>query len=455
MSLSELGMQNSLLQPEVSSMILPVSIKYRACLWALIFFLAHPVFSWASVSFIPPITSNIGEVKIYLLTRGAGADVYTKYGHTMIRVVDSSNNMDVAYNWGAFDFNQPGFIVKFLRGLLPYHLAISPTHFEVRISDIEQRWLVQEQLNMTDKQKAALLLELNREAQPDRRYYRYLFFTDNCSTRPRDFIDKALGGKVATSFQGKGSGSTFRDKVMNYNASVPILAMGQDVILNREVDHGISQWEEMFIPLKLREYLLSMPAYNDDGSVRAGERLLSGTTTLTHYPDPVNSLYNGYVIFWVFLGTPILLGMVLYLKTSFRKAGIRIFGLALTVWGAVSGMFGLYLTLAWAFSEHMVVHHNANLWVFWPMDWYFLFLGGMLLWKGVPLCKGSLLSKFTVWLVLGHLVALGIYGILAIGGFFMQYVTRVFVYFGLSALLLYCLTLYLTAFRWRELGRKY
>jgi hypothetical protein len=79
----------------------------------------------------------------------------------------------------------------------------------------------------------------------------------------------------------------------------------------------------------------------------------------------------------------------------------------------------------------------------------------MLLWKGVPLCKGSLLSKFTVWLVLGHLVALGIYGILAIGGFFMQYVTRVFVYFGLSALLLYCLTLYLTAFRWRELGRQY
>ena len=84
-----------------------------------------------------------------------------------------------------------------------------------------------------------------------------------------------------------------------------------------------------------------------------------------------------------------------------------------------------------------------------------LFLGGMLLWKRIPLRRGSLSSKFTVWLILGHLVALGIYGILAIGGFFMQHVTWVLVYFGLSALLLYCLTLYLTAFRWRELlGRR-
>ena len=50
---------------------------------------------------------------------------------------------------------------------------------------------------------------------------------------------------------------------MAYNASAPILAMGQDVFLNREVDRRIDRWEEMFVPLKLREYLLSMPAFDD------------------------------------------------------------------------------------------------------------------------------------------------------------------------------------------------
>ena len=336
-------------------MILPVRIRYHACLWVLILLLVQPAFSRASETFIPPIPADAGQVEIYLLTRGAGDEAYTKYGHTMIRVVDPSHNLDVAYNWGMFDFRTPGFIVKFLRGLLHYHLGIPATRSEVGISQNEHRWLVQERLNLTDRQKAALLVELNREAQPDRRYYRYLFFTDNCSTRPRDVIDRALGGKIAARFQGKPSGSTFRDEVMEYNASAPILAMGQDVILNGEVDRGISQWEEMFAPLKLREYLLSMPAYNDDGTERPGEKLLTATTTLVSYPDPVSAPYSGYAVVWLLLGIPVLAGMALYARPAFRELGIRIFGLVLAVWGAVSGGFGLYLTLSWAFSEHTVV----------------------------------------------------------------------------------------------------
>jgi hypothetical protein len=431
---------------EAAVMITPARLRSRLCLWALLLLLAHPAFARAGATFIPPRPADIGDVEIYLLTRGAGADVYTKYGHTMIRVVDPSHRLDVSYNWGAFDFEAPGFSVKFLRGFLLYYLAISPTHFEVRISDIERRWLVQERLNLTDGQKAALLALLHREAQPDRRFYRYLFFTDNCSTRPRDFIDRALGGQIAARFRGKESGATFRDKVLEHNASAPVLAMGQDVLLNRDVDRGISQWEEMFVPLKLREYLLTLPAYDDDGRERAGERLLSGTTTLVRHPDPVASPCNGYEIFWLFLGTPLLLGMALYRKASFQRAGLRLFGLALAGWGAVSGIFGLYLALAWAFSEHTVVWRNANLWVFWPVDWVLLVPGGLFLWKGAALCEGGRLTKVTAWLALGHLAALGLYGLLALGGFFGQDVTRVLVYFGPLALLLYGMVLFLTAY---------
>ena len=144
--------------------------RFHACLWVLILLLVQPVFSWASATFIPPVPADTGQTEIYLLTRGAGDEAYMKYGHTMIRVVDPSHNLDVAYNWGMFDFRTPGFIVKFLRGLLLYHLGIPPTRYEVGVSQSEHRWLVQERINLTDRQKAALLLELNREAQPDRRY---------------------------------------------------------------------------------------------------------------------------------------------------------------------------------------------------------------------------------------------------------------------------------------------
>lgn len=430
-------------------MILPVNVKSQVSLFALLFIMCFPAIGRASVSFIPPMPTNPDTVEIYLLTRGAGADVYTKYGHTMLRIVDPGNNLDVAYNWGAFNFGEPGFIVKFLRGFLRYYLDISPAYFEVRISEIEQRWLVQERLNLTRRQKITLLAALNREAQPERRYYRYLFFYDNCSTRPRDVIDEALEGKLAANFQGQQSGATFRNKVMEYNASVPILAMGQDVILSSEVDHRMSKWEEMFIPLKLREYLLLLPAYNDDGSVRNG-KLLSDRTILVSFPDPADPPLNGYVIFWVLLGTPLLLGMVLYFKTSFKKAGLRIFGLALSLWGAISGIFGLYLVIAGVFSEHTVVQNNANLLIFWPLDWYFLFWGGMLLKRGGLPRQGSVPSKITIWLVQRHLAVLGIYGLLVIGGFFRQDVTRVLGYFGLLALLFYSLTLYLYGFRLRK-----
>ena len=70
----------------------------------------------------------------------------------------------------------------------------------------------------------------------------------------------------------------------------------------------------------------------------------------------------------------------------------------------------------------------------------------MLLGKGVLPLPDSLLAKLTVWFVLGHLAALGIYGLLAIGGLFTQDVMRVLGYFGSQALLLYGLILYLSGF---------
>lgn len=389
----------------------------------------------ASQSFIAPAPDDIGAVDIYLLTRGAGKDVYTKYGHTMIRVVDPSHDLDISYNWGTFNFGDKGFIIKFLRGFLLYHLDISPTPYEIRVSQYEGRWLAQERLNLTLKQKAALLAILNRESQPERRYYRYLFFTDNCSTRPRDFIDEAIGGKIAERFKNVKTDRTLRNEVMHYNASVPILAMGQDIMLNSETDNRLSQWEEMFIPLKLRDYLLTMPSSGDDGSVRRAP-LLSDTTMLTSFPDPVVPSCNGYQIFCTIIGLPLLLCLLLGARSSFRKLRVRFLGLAAILWGALSGLFGLYLTFSWAFSELTMVFHNANLFVFWPLDWYYVYWGMPLMFKGVPPRSGNS-ARFSLWLTLGHCIALVVYALLAISGFYDQYVIRVLTYFGPLSLLLF------------------
>ena len=41
------------------------------------------------------------------LTCGPGDEAYSLYGHTALHVIDRSKDLDVAVNWGIFDFNAP------------------------------------------------------------------------------------------------------------------------------------------------------------------------------------------------------------------------------------------------------------------------------------------------------------------------------------------------------------
>lgn len=47
------------------------------------------------------------KLRFSLITCDAGEDLYTIWGHTAIRVVDSLNHTDIVYNYGSFDFNTP------------------------------------------------------------------------------------------------------------------------------------------------------------------------------------------------------------------------------------------------------------------------------------------------------------------------------------------------------------
>ena len=46
------------------------------------------------------------KAQISLLTCSPGKELYAKYGHTALRVCDSVNHIDIAFNYGIFDFNK-------------------------------------------------------------------------------------------------------------------------------------------------------------------------------------------------------------------------------------------------------------------------------------------------------------------------------------------------------------
>jgi len=55
--------------------------------------------------FIPPLPSDFEATRISLMTVGLGTSLYSRYGHTMLRIQDPSNNLDYMVNWGIFDFS--------------------------------------------------------------------------------------------------------------------------------------------------------------------------------------------------------------------------------------------------------------------------------------------------------------------------------------------------------------
>ncbi|MCB0271236.1 MAG: DUF4105 domain-containing protein, partial [Calditrichaeota bacterium] len=53
---------------------------------------------------------------ISLITVSPGNELYTTFGHSAFRVVDKPQNLDRIYNYGTFDFDEPGFYLNFCRG---------------------------------------------------------------------------------------------------------------------------------------------------------------------------------------------------------------------------------------------------------------------------------------------------------------------------------------------------
>lgn len=105
-------------------------------------------------------SSNLGAqdstksaLQISILTCAPGEDVYTAWGHTAIRIVDSSNQTDIVYNFGTFDFNTPNFLAEFVKGNLQYFLSTEYFQNFLLQYQFEGRSIKEQVLELTDAEK--------------------------------------------------------------------------------------------------------------------------------------------------------------------------------------------------------------------------------------------------------------------------------------------------------------
>ena len=69
------------------------------------------------------------DITISLLTCSPGSQVWSLYGHTAIRFQDPAHDVDLAINYGMFNFNQKNFIARFVFGITDYEMGIEPFAF--------------------------------------------------------------------------------------------------------------------------------------------------------------------------------------------------------------------------------------------------------------------------------------------------------------------------------------
>src|SRR5206468_3124083 len=103
---------------------------------------------------------------------------------------------DLVYNFGTTDFLRSDLATAFLRGHVPFWLSVSTFSSTLAAYRAEDRSIWVQELRLTETQSEWLAARLRWQALPANRSYPYDHFVDNCTTRVRDLIDQASGGRV-------------------------------------------------------------------------------------------------------------------------------------------------------------------------------------------------------------------------------------------------------------------
>ena len=368
------------------------------------------------------LPADMDGVHFYLITVDVGNKVWDNFGHTALRVIDENTNTDVVFNWGVFRINGGlvSFSYNFFKGIMNYELGTQSPSQEFAVYRSQERSVWQDRINLTNPQKEILYRRLLWNMQPENIIYPYQYFFDNCTTRVRDYLNEALSSTIETKTSSYDLPSlTFRDQVKGHYESVALIGFSLDVLMNSNIDEPLSQWDEMFLPLKLRERLYLVESDVAEDGVR--NKLLSDPQEVMLFAPPKVEK-DPYQIAFVGLLAPVLMLLSMLKKIpmsyfathsrvglKFPSINYRLLGLLGIVTALFSGIYGILMLGSWFVSEHLDLHHNINLLLFWPTD--LLILIAAMRWlvfcKPWPMTHNS--TPFLNYYMMAHLLSMMAY----------------------------------------------
>lgn len=309
------------------------------------------------------------RMQVSLLTFGQGTPVFERFGHNAIRIADPLSGLDVAWNWGMFSFDQPNFLGRFLSGDTQYWMEGFETVPLLVYYQENDRESVEQVLNLSGVQKLELLRFVRWNEQNENKFYRYDYFLDNCSTRVRDALDRVLGGALKRAWSDSLSAHSFRSEALRLTEAAPASRLGIDIALGPKADRRMTAWEEMYVPMRLRDRLRGIEVQGPNGmpvKLVAQERVLF-TAARAKEPDMPQAFPGTYVLVALGMLAPLaLFGGLAFLSALRRRWPMVqrvsrwvIAGLT-AVWYVVTGATGTAVLFMELFSHHVFWYDNWN-----------------------------------------------------------------------------------------------
>lgn len=314
------------------------------------------------------------ELRIWLMTMGPGEAVWERFGHNAIRILDTDRGTDVSYNWGIFDFQQVDFIPRFLRGEMLYTMAPFPTGRMAASYGAANREVLLQELNLTSAERVELRDFVEWNALPENRDYFYDYFLDNCSTRVRDVLDRVVGGQLGKRFRNEPTGTSYRTHTRRLTQVDPLLYTGMDFLLGSPGDAPIAVWEEMFLPMTLRDAIRDFEIVDSAGVARPlvlSEQVLIPTTRDEEVAVPPR--WSPWYLALGLLVGALLLGLGRGMGrgdtgNSPPPVVLRLgFGVFAFGWSLLTGVGGLLLVLV-LFTDHQFMYWNESILQFNPLS---------------------------------------------------------------------------------------
>lgn len=315
-------------------------------------------------------TARGNALRVRLLTVGQGDLVFERYGHNLLWIIDTRTNESIVWNWGVFNFADPGFLKRFLFGNTRYMIAAGNAANELADYSRDNREVTSQELALTAGQKAALDAFVRTNALPENVYYQYDYFLDNCSTRLRDALDIVTEGALSRAMTAEASTLTYRSETLRLNQHSRILFMGLDLALGAPSDRPLTPWEYAFVPMRLRDELQTIQIRGDDGMVvpLAGPpRVLVDAEREAEPPSVASSGVRAIIAvagFMLALAS-LALGAAARKGSTGARRGLVALGMVVHI---VIGLLATLVVFMWAFTLHTFWAWNAHLLLFTPLS---------------------------------------------------------------------------------------